>query len=305
MATDHVLIVGAGRAGVSLAVALARAEWHVQLVARRAERRAEVEAWLARASLEVEVCAAPTRAGTVILAVPDRALAAAATALVAAEAVAPDAIWLHLSGAAPWQVLQVPGGALELAGMHPLAALPDPLDLQDAEAALRPLRGATFAVAGTPRAEQLARTIVALLAGRPVAVPDTARALYHASAALAANDLVGLLHVAEGAAVAAGLSPQDARAGLTHLMQTALDAVRRLPDDAPLRLGLTGAVARGDAATLARHMTALDAHDRTAALLHAELSSQLVDLVRDSGLGPAALAALDTVLAQVPGRSGT
>ena len=49
-------------------------------------------------------------------------------------------------------------------------------------------------------------------------------------------------------------------------MQTALDAVRRVPSDAPLRLGLTGAVARGDAATLARHMAALAGHDPAAAL---------------------------------------
>ncbi len=302
MLADSVLIIGAGRAGLSVAVALARAGWLVQLVARRAERRAEVTAWLDRCGVNLDVLAAPTLAKLVVLAVPDRSLAVAAQALVTADAVAPDAVWLHLSGAAPWHVLRVAGGASELAGMHPLAALPDPLDLDDANAALRPLRGATFAVAGTDRAAALARELVGVLGGRAVRVADDARSLYHAAAALAANDLVALLHVAEGAAIAAGLAPEDARVGLTHLMQTALDAVRRLPPDAPLRLGLTGAVARGDAATLARHMDALAAHDRTAALLHAELSSQLVDLVRDGGLGPAALAALDTVLAQVPGR---
>ena len=56
------------------------------------------------------------------------------------------------------------------------------------------------------------------------------------AAALAANDLVALLHMAENAAVAAGLTPEQARDGLGHLMQTALDAVRRLPNGAPLRL---------------------------------------------------------------------
>ena len=296
---DPVLIVGAGRAGLSLAVALRRAGQPVHLYARRPERLAAVTAWLARHGVDVAVTDRAERAQLVIFAVPDRALSAAAQAM--AELTHPNASWLHLSGAAPWQVLQVAGGATELAAMHPLAALPDPLDLDDAAAAIRPLHGATYAVAGTATAAAQARALVDLLAGHVVTVADSARALYHASAALAANDLVALLHVAEEAAIAAGLSPPQARAGLSHLMQTALDAVQRLPATAPLRMGLTGAVARGDAATLARHMQALADHDPATALIHCELSSELVELMREGGtLGPAALTALDAVLAQTP-----
>ncbi len=285
---------------MSLAVALTRAGHRVQLVARRAERRAAVQAWLTRQALPIAVLAAPVPARVTVLAVPDRALAGAAQALASVPGAHDGAVWLHLSGAAPWQVLQVPGGALELAAMHPLAALPDPLDLDDARLAVRPLDGATYALAGTDAAHAVARALVAQLHGHVVAVVDAARTLYHAAAALAANDLVALLHVAEQAGIAAGLTPVEARAGLGHLMQTSLDAIRRLPADAPLRNGLTGAVARGDAATLARHMQALGVHDPSAALIHCELSTVLVDLVRDGGLGPAALAALDTVLAQTP-----
>lgn len=300
MRAESLLIVGAGRAGVTLAVALTRAGRTVRLVARRVERRAHVQAWLQRQGLVIEVLAAPVPAPIIVLAVPDRALAAAAHSLVADQAVAPDAVWLHLSGAAPWQVLQLAGGADDLAAMHPLAALPEPLDVEDADAARRPLAGATFAVAGTPRAQAVAHDLVAALGGHVVAIADAARPLYHAAAALAANDLLALLHVAEQAAIAAGLTPEQAREGLGHLMQTALDAVRRLPSATPLRQALTGAVARGDAATLARHMQALATHDPATALIHCELSSELVNLMRDGGLGPAALAALDTVLAQTP-----
>ena len=105
---------------------------------------------------------------------PDRALGLAARQLAEQIPVAVDAVWLHLSGAAPWQLLQVPGGASELAALHPLAALPDPLDLDDADAAARPLRGATYAVAGTPRAAAQAQALVALLGGPVVAVADAA-----------------------------------------------------------------------------------------------------------------------------------
>lgn len=300
IAVEPVMIVGAGRAGVSLAVALARAGQPVQLVAHRAERREAVTEWLRRQQVDIAVLAEPIPSGVVVLAVPDRALASVAEALVAAHAVAANARWLHLSGAAPWQVLQVAGGPTELAAMHPLAALPDPLALDDVAAAIRPCRGATFAVAGTDGARAVAHALVAQFGGHVVAVADADRTLYHAAAALAANDLVALLHVAEKAAMAAGLTAEQARDGLGHLMQTALDAVRRLPNDAPLWLGLTGAVARGDATTLARHMQALGQHDQATALLHCQLSTELVDLMRDGAMGPATLAALDTVLAQIP-----
>ena len=298
MVLEPVLIVGAGRAGTTLAVALVRAGQPVELVARRAERRAAVIQWLKQQQIDLLVRAEPIAAAVVVLAVPDRALTVTAQGLVAAGVVADHACWLHLSGAASWQLLQVPGGAEELAAMHPLAALPDPLDLDDVAAAIRPCRGATFAVAGTDAARAVASALIARLGGHVVAVADDARPLYHAAAALAANDLVALLHMAENAAVAAGLTPEQARDGLGHLMQSALDAVRRLPNGAPLRLGLTGAVARGDASTLARHMQALAQHEPASAQIHSELSRELVNLMRGSNLGPATLAAMDTVLAQ-------
>lgn len=297
MAESRLSILGGGRAGLTLAVALAERGLGVDLVARRLERRHAVAAWLPR-GLEIRLQETLVAAERVVIAVPDRALAAVVAALPPAP---PAAIWLHLSGAVPWQVLRRAGGAAEIGALHPLAALTDPLDLGDAARTARPLCGATFAVAGTAAAEQWALALVARLGGEAVVVADGSRALYHAAAALAANDLVALLAVAEQAAVAAGLPQSAARRGLTHLAQTALDAVRRLPAETPWTAGLTGAVARGDADTLAGHLAALWRFDPAAAALHRDLSRQLLELVRQGGtLRPASLAALDVVLAGGP-----
>ena len=290
-------IVGAGRAGLTLAVALAQRGVTVDLVTRRIDRQARIQAWLAPLELPIAVHVDIPMAERVVLAVPDGAIAQAASQLP----VVPGAVWLHLSGAQPWTLLQRADGASALGAMHPLAALPDPLALPASPDVVRPLAGATCAISGTPDAQTHAIALATLVGGIPVTVHEHARALYHAAAALAANDLVGLLAVASEAAVAAGLSPVEARLGLTHLMQTALDAVTRLPPDAPLARGLTGAVSRGDAGTLARHLAALRPLSPSAVAVHAELSRTLVGEVRAAGLlGDAVLARMDAVLAAEP-----
>lgn len=291
---DQWMIVGAGRAGLTLAVALASHGLGVDLVCRRGTRRERLVAWLAPLGLPITVCETAGPANHVILAVPDGAIVPVAATLP----VFPGSVWLHLSGAQPWAILQRSEGPIDVGALHPLAALPDPLDFAPSPAVLRPLHGATCAISGTPTAQAHARYLALLVKGRPVTVREDARALYHAAAALAANDLVGLLALASQAAQEAGLSAEESRQGLTHLMQTALDAVVRLPLNAPLAQGLTGAVARGDAGTLARHLQALRPLSPESVAVHTALSRVLVEEVRSADLlGEAALTAMEAVLA--------
>jgi predicted short-subunit dehydrogenase-like oxidoreductase (DUF2520 family) len=87
-------------------------------------------------------------------------------------------------------------------------------------------------------------------------VPDEARVLHHAAATIAANHLVALLGQVERVAAAAGV-PLEAYLALAR---GALDNVDRLGPAA----ALTGPVRRGDEATVARHLAALDPGERAA-----------------------------------------
>ena len=106
--------------------------------------------------------------------------------------------------------------------------------------------GITFAVAGDPVAEDLAR----LLDGSVVAVDDEHRAAYHAAACIASNHLVALMGQVERVAASAGLD-LDTFVGLAR---AALTDVAELGPAA----ALTGPAARGDEATLERHRRTLD-----------------------------------------------
>jgi predicted short-subunit dehydrogenase-like oxidoreductase (DUF2520 family) len=273
---NSLAIVGGGRAGCALAVALAEAGWRIELGVRDVGRRALVDAWLTGLGLARPVTVRAEvdaqRARAVVWAVPDRALAE-----VAAVPGRAGQLRLHLSGVAPAAILRQPG--VVVGSLHPLCALPEPVGLTLAEATT-PLNGALMALDGDAEACALAMEMAESMGGRPLHVAAEARPAYHAAAALAGNDAVGLLSLAVATCVGAGLPEAELRAGLLHLAGTSLAALRRLPADAPLAHGLTGAVARGDADTLARHLQALDEPART---LHRQLSRVLLELVASAG----------------------
>jgi predicted short-subunit dehydrogenase-like oxidoreductase (DUF2520 family) len=219
----RVRIVGPGRAGRALALALGRAGWDVAPLVGR----------------DGDVAGAADGVDLVVLATPDDAVAAVAAAVrpVAGTVVA------HLAGALGLDVL---APHERRAAVHPLMALPTP------ELGAERLAGGWFAVAGDP----LAGEVVAALGGRSFAVADADRATYHAAAVVASNHLVALLGQVERLATEAGVPLEP----YLDLAAATLDHVRALGPAA----ALTGPAARGDEATIRRHLDALPADERAA-----------------------------------------
>lgn len=289
---EPIAIIGGGRAGCSIACGLALAGLAPRLCVRGPERRAAVQTWLGGLALPRPVqvlgdLAQVARARTLLLAVPDRALADVTAIL--SETLGERAkgqTWLHLSGVQPAAVLEVPGAAIHAGSLHPLCALIDPVSARlDADAATAPLRNALFALDGDAAAYKVAQTLAEALGGRPLPVPPAARPAYHAAAALVANDLVALIALAAALGQGAGLPEKPMRDGLLHLARTSLAALARLRDDQPLAHGLTGAVVRGDADTLQRHLDAL-ADQPDARTVHVLLSRRLLQLVENASILP-------------------
>jgi predicted short-subunit dehydrogenase-like oxidoreductase (DUF2520 family) len=172
-------------------------------------------------------------ADLVLLCVPDGAIADAAAAVTPRD----GRMVGHCSGATPLAPL-APHVAFSL---HPLMTVPD----DDAV-----LAGAPCAVAGsTPAALAAAEGLAAAVGMRAIRVDDADRAAYHAAASVAANYLLAVEDLAERVAASAGLD----RAALAPLVRAAVDAWQ----DRGAAAALTGPVARGDDATVARQRAAL------------------------------------------------
>jgi predicted short-subunit dehydrogenase-like oxidoreductase (DUF2520 family) len=170
-------------------------------------------------------------ADAVLLCVPDAEIGAAAAAI------APGPLVGHCSGATGLDVLP----ALEAFSLHPLMTV--------TERGAR-FEGAGAAIAGsTARAVRLAGELAHALGMTPVLIADQDRAAYHAAASVASNFLITLEAAAERIAASAGVE----RCLLVPLVRAAVENWARLGP----RQALTGPVARGDEATIARQRSAI------------------------------------------------
>lgn len=247
-AFDSVALVGPGRAGTTIARALAARGARVVAVAGRSPDAPSTRSAAARfGAPAVSVAEAGRGASLVVIATPDAAIELAAAAL--APSLEPGALVVHLAGSRGVDALQpvaAARGDVEIGALHPLQTLPSP------DAGLERLTGAWAAVAGSERVDALATT----LGLRPLRVAVTDRPGYHAAACVAANHLVALLAQVERIAGDAGIP----LAAFEPLVRATVDNVFELGPQA----ALTGPVSRGDAGTVARHLDALPAAERDA-----------------------------------------
>ncbi len=237
-------IVGPGRAGLGIGLALAQAGHEVRLHGRRGKP--------VPPPLELSWGGPPPwlrDVGIVLLAVPDPAIGLAAEALAASDGVTPRHVVLHLSGLVDHTALGAlrPSGAA-LGSLHPLQAISEP------EAAPQRLVGALAAIEGDERAVAAATALASAIGLHPVVIDPGAKPGYHAGAVVASNYLVVLAALAERLFTRAGLPTAAARQGLAALMRGTVDNVAR---EGPLG-SLTGPIVRGDADAIRQHLATLD-----------------------------------------------
>ena len=240
-------IVGAGRAGTALGVALARAGHEVvaaSAVSDASLRRAHANFPGAAVTEPGEVV---RRAGLVLLTVPDDALPGLVAGLAATGTPLEGRMLAHASGRYGVSVLEpaVRQGALPLA-LHPVMTFTGRDD--DVER----LRGTCFGVTAPEVLRPAAEALVIEMGGEPVFIAEEHRDLYHAAIAGAANHLITL--VAQGMDLLRMIGVAEPARMLAPLLSASLDNALRFGD-----AGLTGPVARGDAATVAAHVAALEA----------------------------------------------
>jgi predicted short-subunit dehydrogenase-like oxidoreductase (DUF2520 family) len=237
----RIAIVGAGRLGTSLVIALSKAGYKIaELLVRHpdaASRRlaAGVRARLstpARAALECEV---------VWFCVPDRAIASAAYQLRSRDW--KGKVALHSSGALPsGELKSLHRLGASIASVHPMMTF--------VRGTQPEMDGVPFALEGEAAAVRTARQVVRDLGGKWFMLPASAKPLYHAWGGLLSPLLVAHLACAEKVARAAGVPAARARRDMLPIV---LQTIRNYARFGAGR-ALTGPLARGDVATIRRHL---------------------------------------------------
>ena len=282
VARAGVAILGAGRMGQGLALALQRSHRPVFLISRTMHRVV--------APLRLHQGGRPAavrEAAVVLLAVPDRAIAPVAAEIAGEGAIQSHHAVLHLSGLLDRSALAplaLTGAAL--GSFHPLQTVSDPASAPER------LRGAFAGIEGDDRALEAGRELAIALGMTPVVIPPEAKPAYHAGAAIAANYTVVLAAVAERLATSAGVSSDVARRLYLPLIRGAVANLDIGPAAA-----LTGPVRRGDAETVAAHLQALSHEDRE---LYLHLAREALRLATEAGLSAEAGDRVARVLGSAP-----
>jgi len=281
--TERVFVLGAGRAGRSLARAFVVSG--VNVVGLHG-RHAEPEAWPpVSEGLLPETLGA---ANVVLVTVRDAQLGDALRQLADAR-LARGAVVLHASGATdPPEASALRSRGHAVGTMHPLVPLANP------DRASAVLRDAWIGVDGDPAAIAAARALAGSLGAHALTIPPGQKPRYHAAAVFAANFPVVVAALAERLLVEAGVGESEARAATLGLMSA---AVSNLESGRPHDV-LTGPIARGDVASVLGHLAAL-ANDAPALAAYVTLSRAALTLARERGTPAERLAEISAALDEV------
>lgn len=248
-AKPRIAMVGAGNLASALAVTLRAAGYEIeQIVARHSARESAASMRQARrlarevGASAVSCAQAQIRAEVVWFCVPDAAISVAAESLVGA------ANWkgklaLHSSGALTSEELgALHGRGAAVASVHPLMTF--------VRGSRPSLVDVPFAIEGDRKAVGTARSIVRDLRGHSFTIRKEHKSAYHAWGMFASPLLTALLAVSERVAGAAGISRKAARARMLPILRQTLANYARL--GAPG--AFSGPIARGDMATVEKHL---------------------------------------------------
>lgn len=281
MSQPRVTIIGAGRMGQGLGLALKRRGYKIVLVSRTP--RDVTPPLMLHQGSRAEATAG---AELVLIATPDDAIGQVAAELAAEGAISRDQVVLHLSGLLDRNaLLPLEESGAGCGSFHPLQSV------AEAATAAERLKGAYVGIEGDDRALVAAERLANTLRMIPVRIPAAAKPAYHAGAAFVANYTVALVGVAERLARAAGV-PADIAARI--YLPLLGGAVANLNALGPAG-SLTGAVRRGDEQTIRAHLKALSGEDRT---LYRTVSRAAIALAREAGLSEAAAKRVEDALDQ-------
>ena len=245
---SEVSIIGTGRLGTTLAVALAGRGYSIRSLVARTVQSAQKAARLLDA--EVQVLAARQLRSLIdadlfLITVPDDQIGAVAREL---SELNPDRkiTALHTSGALSSDVLApLREKGWHTGSIHPLLSVSGSGDDS--------LRGAFWSVEGDRVALRVGKEIVRDLEGKSFSIRSEDKPLYHAAAVMVSGNVVALFDVALEMLAECGVDRKTARSILLPLIAS---TVRSLETKTP-EAALTGTFSRGDVATVKRHLASV------------------------------------------------
>lgn len=273
-----ITIIGPGRLGGALALALGDAGYAIDALVYRSRKGLSSLASSITSKPELIPASRFVRAesGIVILSAQDEDLPGAVEML--RNAAGKPSIVFHTSGSLSSDILKpLKAAGASVASLHPLSSV------SSWKGDRKWFKGAFFAIEGDVKAQRVGTQLVRSLGGHPFLIDSSKKPLYHAAAVMTAGHVTALFDIALELITKAGLDRKQGRRVLQPLLTTVAANLASHDTDA----ALTGTYARGDEATMHRHLTALRKDASSQELdVYLELALRSISLAEKHGLDP-------------------
>jgi predicted short-subunit dehydrogenase-like oxidoreductase (DUF2520 family) len=271
-----VSIIGVGRAGGALALALAKKEYRIENLVSRDPDKAEriADAIEPRPNVLPEDDFSGISSEIIFITTQDTEVRPVSKALAPEAAHGPFVF--HTSGSLSSEVLSdLKEAGCETGSIHPLVSI------SDARMGSERFGGVYFCVEGTPKAVDLAKNIVAELGGKSFTIETPRKALYHAAAVMSAGHVTALIDAAFETMAKCGLDPGTVKNVLLPLIKSTVENLETLTPAS----ALTGTFARADAETFEAHMAAFkDTVTPEIIEIYLQLAARSLDLAERNGV---------------------
>ncbi|GAB6180989.1 Rossmann-like and DUF2520 domain-containing protein [Desulfotomaculum defluvii] len=285
------VIIGAGKVGSALGILLKERGYVPLGVFSRTASSADILAEKLQTRRYSQASEAARLADLVFITTTDREIASIASMIALKGGCRAGQIFIHTSGALGSDIMQpLQQHGARIVSVHPLQSF------ADVDSAKKNLPGSCFALEGDKEALEISKQLVDDLQGKYFIINPEDKPLYHAAAVVASNYLVSLINLSTSMYQKLGLNEEQSLAALFPLVQGTLNNIMKSGSAA----ALTGPVARGDGATVIKHMKTLKNMDWRAQEAYRHLGLYTVGMAMESGrITPKEGTALNNIFMEV------
>lgn len=269
-------IIGTGAVGTAFAVLLSRAGYIIAAASdRNPEKAHALKNLLSNFGGVYDNDTTIDKADVTFFCLADDLLSDEIKKCAAGQSSFEGKIFFHTSGTLSSDLFEpMRKKGAQAASFHPLQSIP-------ANAGKLSLENFGIAIEGDKPAVDFAVALAEKLGAKPMLIQREQKALYHTTATLASNGLIGLSGVVEEMIKSVGLE-EEGREYFYRLMEQSLENSRTMT--APE--AITGPASRGDLATLKQHLHMLRQRSPHIVPIYVVIGSHCVSLAVQSGKLP-------------------
>lgn len=268
-------IIGIGRLGGALAVALARKGYQIENLVSRNKFNAKKIAGIISQSPQILNPQEFEKINSEIIIISTQDYEIENVAVNLAQKLKNQPIVFHTSGSLSSEILKkLAEKGCYIGSIHPLVSI------SDAVLGANRFSGGYFCLEGDEEAIKIGNKIVADLDGKPFSIKTENKTLYHASAVTACGHLVALIDVAVEMLTKCGLDEKQSKEVLLPLIESTVENLK----NQELSQALTGTFARADVKIFEKHLESLKQNVSDEALeVYLQLGGRSVHLAEEQG----------------------